>query len=111
MVKIYCTDNSELAEFEASSKGYRADIYVKTDAVNIYHIYVYEITRLQQDFESEIKSYGFYAIDHNLILVTEVVLSTIKQTVEYLFRQKYFDDLKPMDEHKVDLEKLIEVTT
>jgi hypothetical protein len=109
MVKIYCTDNSELAEFEASGKGYRSDIFVKTDSGAIYQVYIYDIVRLQQDFETEIESDGYFAIEPNLILVKEVVMSQIRFTIEKLIKQKFFDSLKPIDESEVDLNKLLEV--
>jgi hypothetical protein len=109
MVKIYCMDNSELTEFEAASKGCRSDIFVKTDAGAIYQLNVYDIVRLQQDFKAEIDSHGFFGIEPNLILVKDVVLSQIKLTIERLFRQKFFDYLKPIDENEVDVNKLLEV--
>jgi hypothetical protein len=68
MVKIYCEDNSELAELEASDRGYRSDIYVKTNTY-IYHLHVYYIVRLQQDFETEFELHGYFGIDPNVILV------------------------------------------
>ena len=109
MVKIYCTNNSELTEFEASSKGYRSDIFVKTVSGALYQVNVYDIVRLKQDFESEIDSDAYYAIEPNLILVKEVVLSQIKFTIEKLVKQKFFDCLKPINESEVDVNKLVEV--
>jgi hypothetical protein len=109
MVKIYCADNSELADFEASGKGYRSDIYVKTDSGAIYQVNIYDIVRLSQDFETEIESDGYFAIEPNLILVKDVVMSQIKFTIEKLVKQKFFDYLKPINESEVDVSKLLEV--
>jgi hypothetical protein len=109
MIKIYCLDNSELTEFEASSRGYRSDIFVKTIASNIYQLHVYDIIRLQQDFETEIDSYGFFGIDPNIILVKEVLLSNIKLTIIKLFAQHFFDYLKPIEQKKIDINTMIEI--
>ncbi|WP_205510270.1 hypothetical protein [Longitalea arenae] len=109
MVKIYCTNNSELAEFEASSRGYRSDIFVKLDSGAIYQVNVYDIVRLKQDFEEEIDSEGYFSIEPNLILVKEVVMSQIRLTIEKLVKQKFFDYLKPIHESEVDVNKLVEV--
>lgn len=108
-VTMYCLDNSELAEFEASSRGYRSDIYVKTISGNIYHLHVYDIVRLQQDFETEIESYGFFGIEPNIILVKEVSMSSIRLTVEKLFKQKFFESLKPIENREIDVNTLLEV--
>lgn len=109
MIKIYCLDNSELTEFESSSRGYRSDIYVKTMTGNIYHLYVYDITRLKQDFETEIEVYGFFGIEPNIILVEKVILNDIKLTIKKLFAQKFFDHLKPIKINEVDIKKMIEI--
>lgn len=109
MIKIYCLDNSELTEFESSSRGYRSDIFVKTMTGDIYQLYVYDITRLKQDFETEIEVYGFFGIESNIILVKKVILSDIKLTIEKLFAQKFFDSLKPIEKNKIDIKKMIEI--
>jgi hypothetical protein len=63
MLKIYCDDNSELADFEASSRGYRSNIYVKVNPRQIFQLHVSDITRLKQDFETEIESHGYFRIE------------------------------------------------
>jgi len=110
MIKIYCLDNSELTEFESSSRGYRSDIFVITIAGDIYQLHVYDIIRLQQDFETEIESYGFFGIEPNIILVKEVLLSNIRLTIVKLFAQKFFEYLKPIEENKVEIKKMVEVS-
>jgi hypothetical protein len=108
-LRIFCQDNSELSEFEASSRGYRSDIFVGVNSKNYYHLNVYDIVRLKQDFDSEINYYGFFGIEPNVILVNKVTLKEIKYTVEMLFRQNYFDKIKPASSDQFDIENLIEV--
>lgn len=99
-VRIYCLDNSDLTEVESKDKGYRNDIYVCLGE-NYYKIYIYDIVRLQQDFETEFEEYGFYSIDPNLILVNEVSNDEIIYTIEKIVRQQYFEKLKPLGEEEV----------
>ncbi|WP_339274045.1 hypothetical protein MKY59_23650 [Paenibacillus sp. FSL W8-0426] len=96
-IKVYFLEDTELAECEAISKGYRNDVIVSISN-NLYHVYVYDIIRLQQDFESELKDYGYYSIEPNLVLVKEVSKENINLTVKALYEQKYFDRLKPVDQ-------------
>ncbi|NLW46988.1 MAG: hypothetical protein GXY86_06595 [Firmicutes bacterium] len=107
-LEVFVLDNSELAEFEAINKGYRNDVYIRKDG-KYYQVNVYHILRLQQDFQSEIEDYGYYAIDPNLILVKEVSNKEIIQTIIFLNRQMYFDEIKPVkDEESINL-KLISI--
>lgn len=108
-IKIYCLDNSKLVELEAMNRGYRADIYVKTISGDIFHLHVYNIIRLKQDFETEIESYGFFGIEPNIILVEEVIMSNIILTIEKLFKQKFFESLKPIDDKEIASIILLEV--
>lgn len=101
-VEIYFVNNSEKAEFEAIQKGYRLDVYVKIDDA-VFNIRVYDIVRLKQDFEDEIVQYGYYSIDSNLILVKQVSRKEICFTLENLFREKYFENLKPVGDIDSDI--------
>lgn len=109
MVKIYCIDNSELADFEASSRGYRSDVYVKTTSNQLYQLHVYDLVRLQQDFETEIELHGYFGIEPNVILVKEVTFSNIKLTVEKLIGLRFFEYLKPIQPNEIDKIELTEI--
>ncbi|MBT2289166.1 hypothetical protein J7E73_08475 [Paenibacillus albidus] len=99
-LKIFFLEDTELAEYEAINKGYRNDAYVKV-LNTLFNVKVYDIVRLQQDFESEIKSYGYYSIEPNLILVEEVSKEQIELVVKKLYEQQYFDNLKPINDIKL----------
>lgn len=105
-IEVYFLDDSDLAEFEAIQKGYRSDVYVKI-VNNYFNVKVYDLIRLQQDFDDEIKSDGYYLIEPNLILVTEVNREKIKFTVCELYKQKYFNNLKPLE--NIDIPELKKV--
>lgn len=99
-IKVYFLEDTELAEYEAISKGYRNDVIVSVSD-NFYHVYIYDVVRLQQDFDSELEEHGYYSIEPNLILVKEVSRENIHLTVKTLYEQKYFDSLKPIDKSSV----------
>lgn len=98
--KVIFLEDTELAEYEAINKGYRNDIYIKISNM-IYNIRAYDLERLLQDFETELEEYGYFSVDPNLVLVKEVSKDNIYLTIKGLFKQKYFDDLKPIEEPSV----------
>lgn len=95
-IDIYFSDDSELGEYEAINKGYRLDVYIKIND-NLFNVRVYTMIRLQQDFESEIESYGYYAVEPNLILVKDSSREEIISTVANVYEQKYFEEIKPLE--------------
>ncbi|MGE5329542.1 MAG: hypothetical protein ACM3KR_08550 [Deltaproteobacteria bacterium] len=103
---IYFSDDSELAEYESTSRGYRTDVYVKINN-NIFNVRVYAMIRLQQDFESEIESYGYYATEPNLILVKDANKEEIIATIKKLYEQKYFEELKTVE--NIDISQFTKV--
>lgn len=107
-MEIYFGEKNELAEFEAINRGYRSDIFALVNE-EIYRLHVYDIIRLKQDFESEVEDYGFFSVEPNLIIVKEVSLENIRQTIERLFYQKFFEKLKPENKNEVDLNKMHKV--
>ena len=95
-LSIFFSADTEVTEYEAINKGYRIDVYVKIDE-NVYNLSVYTLVRLQQDFETEWETYGFYSPDPNIVLVRETKKNEIINTVNILFRQKFFEKIKPLD--------------
>ncbi|WP_019909797.1 hypothetical protein [Paenibacillus sp. HW567] len=93
---VIFTDDTELAEYEAVNKGYRNDVFVKIQD-DYYNLRIYDIIRLTQDFESEVKEYGYYSTETNLVLVTEVNTENIKEVIYRLYDDGYFKHLKPVD--------------
>lgn len=93
---VIFTDNTELAEYEAVNKGYRNDVFVKINE-DYYNLRVYDIVRLKQDFESEVEEYGYYSIEPNLVLVTEVTTDNVFKIISQLYEDGYFKHLKPVD--------------
>ena len=105
-IKIYFQYDTELSEFEAIQKGYRVDVFVKVGGI-YFNLKVFDIIRLQQEFKSEVDSEGYYAVEPNLILVKEVNKKEILCTIRNLYKQKYFEEIKPTSDINVD--ELIEI--
>ena len=91
--EIYFSEDSELSEYEAVNKGYRHDVFVKMNQ-SIYHVFVYTLIRLQQDFETEMDNRGFYAVKPNLILVRNTDKYEIMSTINFLIGQDFFSNIK-----------------
>lgn len=102
---LYCHESSELAEFDALSRGYRQIFVSKGNQVYLVHIY--DFIRIKQDFDTELDSNGFYGIEPNIILVSQVTTKNIVFTVENLNRQRFFEALKPIKIDILKLEKLL----
>lgn len=92
-------------EFLWEMKGYRSDVYVKTND-KFYKLFIYSVFRLNQDFEDEMNANGYYFVDPNLILVNNVCKKEIIYTIGKLYSGKYFDQIKPIDDIP---DKLIEI--
>ena len=105
-LKIYFLYDDELSEYEAINKGFRVDVFVKIDN-QFFNLRIYDMIRLQQDFDCCIDRDGYYPVDPNLVLVTEVTKNEIVNTVKNLYTQKYFNEIKPAS--VVNIEKLIEI--
>ncbi len=94
-LQIYFTDTSELAEYEALNRGHRNDVYVKL-LDSYYLLSIYDIERLKQDVDTEIKEYGAYSSEPNLVISKSLSRSDILETIEKLYKQKYFEFIKPI---------------
>ncbi len=99
-LEIFCSDISELKEFDSVNRGYRSDIFVKIGS-NFFRLHVYDITRLKQDFDSEISIYGYFGIEPNIVLVSKVDLKHITKTIANLYKQKYFEQIKPLPKEEL----------
>ena len=103
---IYFSEDTEVTEYEAINKGYRVDVYVKIDK-KVYNLSIYTMVRLQQDFDSEVKTYGYYLPDTNLIFVRDTNKDEIINTVNWLYKKRYFDSIKQND--NIDTSKMVKV--
>ena len=85
-------DNTEIAEYEAINKGYRKDVIVVIDDRR-YKLYITDIIRLHQDFDSEFEESGIYQNEPNTIIVKEVSKYEIERTIDELYNEGFFGKL------------------
>lgn len=91
-MRIVYQNEGERFDFESMNKGYREDVYVYLEKKK-YKLSVYTITRLNQDFEMEIKEYGFFQMPTNLILVKEISKDVINNTIVELRKRNFFEGM------------------
>lgn len=91
-IKIIYEEDTELAEYEALSKGYRADVAVVIGNKK-YKVYIISMIRLQQDFEMEHQDSGYYMVEPNTLIVKEVTKKEIEYVVSEMYKCKYFERL------------------
>ncbi len=91
-MKIVYQNEGERFDFESMNKGYREDVcvYLKDKK---YKLSIYTITRLNQDFEMEVKEYGFFQMPINLILVEEISKDIINNTINELQKRNFFEGM------------------
>lgn len=89
---IIFEDDTDLAEYEAISKGYRKDVTVLIDDRR-FKLYITDIVRLHQDVDLEIEENGYYQNEPNTIIVKEVSKAEIEKTIDAHYKGGFFDEL------------------
>lgn len=99
MINIRFDELSERDIFEAECKGYLSGLKVEVDGKN-FIVNIYSLTRLNQDFQTEMEYYGYFATEPNLVIVDEVTPEKIKFVLEINYKGKYFNEIGVLNEVK-----------
>ncbi len=99
--EIYIADNSDLAVFESENKGYRLDVYVCISN-EIFKVSLYEIQRLMEDYNKEMKFHNYFLTDPNLIIVKSIDSDNIALTIKALAANDFFSLIKPIKRADID---------
>lgn len=91
-IEIIFEDESELAEYEAINRGFRKDVVVKIKDKK-YKLYIVDMVRLQQDFETETKNGDYFISEPLTIIVTNTDKETIRNTIIKMVKCKYFETI------------------
>jgi len=86
---IIYENDQEITEDEALNKGFRDDVIIAIGEKN-YKLYITDMKRLEQDFNSEVENSGVYSNKPNMIIVNEVTKAEIKKTIEIMFEREIF---------------------
>ena len=105
-VNIFFSENSDLSEYESINKGYRIDVFVEINN-KVYNVHIYTLIRLQQDFETEFETEGFYLTEPNIVLVKNSNRAEIVNTINNLYVNNYFLNIKPVND--IDISTLIRI--
>lgn len=90
---IYMFEDEE-THFMSPVRGFRNHVFIRLES-DIFHLNIFHIVRLNQEFEFEIKKKGYYSIKENIILVKDVTKEEIAKTVLGLYEGHYFRYIKP----------------
>ena len=101
-IEIFFGMDTELSEWEAINKGCRSDVYVLYNGV-LFKVNVYTPVRLVQDFNTELKEYGFYSVDENIVMSKSTDKNTIVELILKLQGEGYFDKIKPLSNNETGL--------
>jgi hypothetical protein len=86
---------------EAQDRGYLSHVLVELDGGNLYPVFFYDPTRLQQDLAEGIRSGRPFVADPGMIVVPEVTPDAMRDAVDRLVGEGFFDHLVPV--HEADL--------
>lgn len=84
----------EKAAFEMPFKGY-SRAYVEFESGIRYHLYFCDPIRLQQDLADEVEIGKLYFAESGMVILPEVTVKSIEMVVQALWKEKFFDHLKP----------------
>src|SRR5437764_28552 len=83
-------------EHEAAARGYLSHVVVQLDDGSRYQLLFYDPVRLEQDLASAAKAGRPYLAGPNLVVLSEVTAAAIKQAVQGLWQDGFFEHLKPL---------------
>lgn len=84
----------ELDAFNALGAGYRGAVTVELEDRSRRSVVFYDIVRLQQDLDEELKRGAPFIAEPGMIVLNEVSLDNMKAAVSQLQDQGYFSRLK-----------------
>lgn len=81
-------------------KGCRSDGIVSLSDGKSYSVYFIDPIRLQQDIEAEVEIGSPFLASPGLIVLPELTRNAMENAIVQLWKQGYFDALKPITELK-----------
>ncbi|WP_449417199.1 hypothetical protein [Phormidium nigroviride] len=99
----------ERDEVETPMKGCRSDGIVSLSNGEAYSVYFIDPIRLQQDLDAEVECGSPFLAPPGLIVLPELTRSAMENAIAQLWKQGYFDSLKPISEiaQKANFNKFI----
>ena len=92
---VFAFDVTERDLSEARDRGYLAHVMVRLDDSLLFPVFFYDIVRLGQDL-TEMAQHGQpFIADPGMIVLQEITVQTMEDTIEQLADRNYFKYLVP----------------
>jgi hypothetical protein len=92
----YPFEFDECVEEEIALKGWLADVLVQLDNRSRYRVFFFDPVRLEQALEDNKKRGLACVAEPNMIVLSEITPTSIREAVQGLAKQGYFEHLKPL---------------
>src|SRR5262249_9638176 len=89
-------DYDAQSEFETPSRGYLSDVIVQLEDGSRYKMFFIDMTRLGQTLVDDVQFGRPYYTEPNLVVLPTVTTEAIKEAVQGLWKDGYFQHLKPL---------------
>lgn len=89
-------DYDAQSKYETPFRGYLSGVVVQLEDGSRYPLFFMDPVRLKQDLDASAKLGRSYLAEVNLIVLPEVTTASVKQAVQGLWQDGYFQHLKPL---------------
>jgi len=93
-MKILVLNNSDSYILEMKNKGFRDDVFVQIGN-NYYKMFLYDKTRLIQDYDLSVLTMKSYVPEPNMLIVDKLTNDQIIEFIRACYEEDYFEYLKP----------------
>jgi hypothetical protein len=83
-------------EREMPARGYLSDVTVKGENGNVFRVYFIDPVRLRQTLEDDAIAGKPFIAEPGMIVIPEVTVDAIQKAVAGLWREGFFQHLKPI---------------
>lgn len=94
----FAREFTEQDALEAQSRGYLSHVLVELAEGKLYPVFFYDPIRLQQDLAEGVRTGHPFVADPGMIVVSEITPGMIRETVDRLVGEGFFDYLAPISE-------------
>ena len=86
----------ERGQYEAPVKGYLGNVVVQVEDGSRYQLMFYDPVRLEQTLTSDAEAGRCFLAEPNMVVLPEVNTEAIRIAVHALWREGYFEQIRPL---------------
>lgn len=94
---LFAHGDSERLVQEALDRGYLSHVLVEIDAERLYPVFFYDPVRLSQELAISTEHGQRFVAETGMIVLPEVTIENMRDAVNALYKEGYFDRLVPVD--------------